>query len=193
MLITSRSSLISFDGAGVGHVHFDAGLQYRRGHHENDEQHQHHIDQRRDVDVGEGGLGASVGGSEGHQRRASVTGNFMLALDRLSFNQVEHLQREVVIARRHFANGANDEVVGDHRRNGCSQAGSGGNQSFGNSRGDRAQSCRASRAESVEGIDDSPDGAEQSDKRRNGAGNRKPRNIAFEASDLLEDATCMAR
>ena len=37
----------------------------------------------------------------------------------------------------------------------------------------------------MEGVDDSPDGSEQSDKRRNRARNRQPRDIAFEAGDLL--------
>ena len=103
----------------------------------------------------------------------------------LALDQVEHLQGEVVVARGHFANGANDEVVSDHRRDRGSQAGGGGNQRFGNSRSDRAQSRGASRAQSVEGVDDSPDGSEQSDKRRDRAGNRQPRHVAFEAGDLL--------
>src|SRR6266852_1040359 len=55
-----------FDGARVGDVDFDSGLQYRRGHHENNEQHEDDIHQRRDVDVSKRGLGASVGGGEGH-------------------------------------------------------------------------------------------------------------------------------
>src|SRR3981081_4365403 len=55
-----------FDGASVGDVDFDSGLQYRRGDHENNKQHENDIHQRRDVDVGKGGLGASVGGGEGH-------------------------------------------------------------------------------------------------------------------------------
>src|ERR1017187_9863170 len=63
-----------FDGAGVGHVDFDSGLQYRRGHHENNEQYQHDIHQGCDVDVGERGLGASVSGGEGHERLASAAG-----------------------------------------------------------------------------------------------------------------------
>src|ERR1035438_2570917 len=54
------------DGASVGHVDFDSGLQHRRGHHKDDQQHQHDIHQGGDVDVGEGALGASVGGGESH-------------------------------------------------------------------------------------------------------------------------------
>src|SRR5262245_40074835 len=33
------------------HLHVQSHLQDRRGHHEDDEQHQHHVDQRRDVDL----------------------------------------------------------------------------------------------------------------------------------------------
>src|ERR1039458_6733599 len=100
-------------------------------------------------------------------------------------NQVKHLQGEVVVARGHFTNGANDEVVGDNRWDGGSQAGGGGNQSFGDAGSDRAQSRRASGAQPVECVDDSPDGSKQSNERRNGARNRQPRDVAFEARDLL--------
>src|SRR6266852_1002651 len=62
-----------FDGASVGDVDFNSGLQNRRGHHENNEQHEDDIHQGRDVDVGKRGLGASVGGGEGHLRRTSAT------------------------------------------------------------------------------------------------------------------------
>src|SRR6266404_6484752 len=55
-----------FDGASVGNVDFDSRLQYRRGHHENNKQHEDDIYQGRDVDVGQRSLGASVGGGEGH-------------------------------------------------------------------------------------------------------------------------------
>ena len=106
-------------------------------------------------------------------------------LDRLSFDQIEHLQGEIVVARGHFANRANDEVVGDDGRDGRGQASGGGDQSFGNSRSDGAQSGCAGGAQSVEGVDDSPDRPEQSDEGRNRAGNGQPRHIAFEAGDLL--------
>ncbi len=85
-----------FDGAGVGHVDFDSGLQYGRGHHENDEQHEDDIHQRCDVDVGEGRLGASVGRGEGHQRRASVTGNSCWRSTRLSISRVKSSLRDAI-------------------------------------------------------------------------------------------------
>ena len=34
-------------------LHVDAALDHRRRHHEDDEQHEHDVDQRDDVDLGE--------------------------------------------------------------------------------------------------------------------------------------------
>src|SRR5580704_10901643 len=59
------------DGAGLRHADFNPGLQNGRGHHKDDQQHQHDVDQRSDIDIGESGLGASVGCGEGHYRLAS--------------------------------------------------------------------------------------------------------------------------
>jgi hypothetical protein len=49
-----------FDGARLGNGYFNARLQHRRGQHEDHQQHQHHVDQRRDVDFGQRCLGASA-------------------------------------------------------------------------------------------------------------------------------------
>uniref|UniRef100_E6QHZ2 Uncharacterized protein n=1 Tax=mine drainage metagenome TaxID=410659 RepID=E6QHZ2_9ZZZZ len=54
------------DGAGPGHGDLDAGLEHWRGEHEDDQQNQHHIDQRRDVDLRHRSLGSPVAGGEGH-------------------------------------------------------------------------------------------------------------------------------
>src|ERR1700688_1968389 len=61
-----------FDGAGLGNADLYAGLQNGSGHHKDDEQNQHHVDQRRDVDIGKCGLRAAVRGSEGHYRLTSA-------------------------------------------------------------------------------------------------------------------------
>ncbi len=52
----------------LGHIDLDAGLQHRGGDHEDDQQHQDNVHQRRDVDVGEGSLSSSVGSRKGHYR-----------------------------------------------------------------------------------------------------------------------------
>ena len=43
---------------GIGDL--DAGLQHRRGEHEDEQQHEHDVDQRSDVDLGQRGLGADL-------------------------------------------------------------------------------------------------------------------------------------
>ena len=47
------------DGAGLRDGHLDAGLKDGRGEHEDEQKHEDDVDQRRDVDLGERGLGAS--------------------------------------------------------------------------------------------------------------------------------------
>ena len=44
------------DGVGFGDVDFDAGLQDRRGDHEDDEEDEDDVDERNHVDFGERGL-----------------------------------------------------------------------------------------------------------------------------------------
>jgi hypothetical protein len=44
------------DGVGFGDVDLDAGLQDRRGDHEDDEEDEDHVDEGNHVDFGEGGL-----------------------------------------------------------------------------------------------------------------------------------------
>jgi hypothetical protein len=53
------------DGARLRDRYFDAGLEDGRGEHEDEQKHEDDVDQRRDVDLGQCGLGASFGG-EGH-------------------------------------------------------------------------------------------------------------------------------
>ncbi len=47
------------DGARLGNGDFDAGLKHRRGEHEDEQKHEHDVDQRSDVDLGERGLRVS--------------------------------------------------------------------------------------------------------------------------------------
>src|SRR6266496_3135662 len=61
-----------FYGSRSRDVDFNARLQDRRGHHENDQQYQHYVDQGGDVDIRKGSLGAAVGCGESHYRRPSA-------------------------------------------------------------------------------------------------------------------------
>ena len=57
-----------FHGTRFGHAHLNTGLQHRRSDHEDDQQHQHDVNQRRDIDIGEGSLSSSVRSRKGHYR-----------------------------------------------------------------------------------------------------------------------------
>src|SRR5438067_405492 len=50
-----------------GYGDFDARLQYRRSHHEDDQQNQHNVNEWRDVDIAQRRLRAPFFGSERHQ------------------------------------------------------------------------------------------------------------------------------
>ena len=47
-------------------VHVDAGLQHRRRDHEDDEQNQHDVHQRRHVDLGDGAAHAAAAAAHRH-------------------------------------------------------------------------------------------------------------------------------
>ena len=47
------------DGARLGDRDLDTGLENWRREHEDEQKHENHVDQRRDVDLGECGLGVS--------------------------------------------------------------------------------------------------------------------------------------
>ena len=50
---------------------------------------------------------------------------------------------------------------------------------------DGAKSCASGGAEAVEGVDDAPDGAEESDKRGNRRGNGKPGDVTFQSRNFF--------
>ena len=159
------------DGARLGDGDFDAGLQHRRGEHEDEQQHEHHIDQRCDVDLGECGLGASCA-----KRRPWLEGppSWLLRLwgnggwhDHGGvLDGVEQLAAEVVHARGELAQPRGELVVADNSRDGDDQAGGGGDERLGDAGSDSAEGRCAGGAEAVEGVDDAHDGAEEADERR---------------------------
>src|SRR3954464_13586485 len=100
-------------------------------------------------------------------------------------NGIEELKREVIATRRELANGCADQVVGDDCGNGSGQPGGSSDQRFRNAWSYRAQGRSASGSQSVKGVDDAPDRAEQPDERRCRSGNCKPRHIPLQPGDLL--------
>jgi hypothetical protein len=63
----------------VRNVNLDARLNNGRSQHEDDEQHQHHVDKRSDVDVGERTLGASLGVGKCHVVKAKLRFKFQVS------------------------------------------------------------------------------------------------------------------
>src|SRR5437667_673321 len=57
----------------LGQLHVDAGLKDGRRDHEYDEQHEHHVDQRRNIDVSERTCGAPLRRGECHQLKLRST------------------------------------------------------------------------------------------------------------------------
>src|SRR5205807_458483 len=76
-------------------------------------------------------------------------------------------------------------VVEDYRRNHSSQTGSSGDQGLGNARRNCAQGSRASGAQAVKRVNDSPDRSEKSDEGRDCPRGGQPGKLALQAAELL--------
>jgi len=50
-MVDRVGAYVDAGGRDLGQIDFESALQERRGDHEDDEQHQAHVDQRGDVDV----------------------------------------------------------------------------------------------------------------------------------------------
>src|SRR6185437_13227654 len=92
---------------------------------------------------------------------------------------------EIVHACAKLFQAVNVVVVGDHSGDGRKQSGGSGDESFRNSRRDGAQGGCSSIAESLKSINDAPDGAEQTDERRDGSRGCEQRQAALEARELF--------
>ena len=131
-----------------GQLHVEALLHHRRGHHEDDEQHEHHVDERHDVDLRQH---ASTRG-----RDAPATGAFS-GIDRLQLRHaasaevplgdVQELEREVVHLRRQELHARCEVVVEIDGGNGREEAGSGRDERVGDAGRDdaRGSSIRSAR------------------------------------------------
>jgi hypothetical protein len=106
---------------------------------------------------------------------------------------VEHFEGKVVAAGGEVADGCADQVICDDGWDRGGESGGGGDERFGNTGSDSAESCAAGGAESVKGVDDAPDGAEESDEGRDApvmASQGRLRSKRVSSSEL---AICMAR
>jgi hypothetical protein len=77
-----------------------------------------------------------------------------------------------------------EAVVGKHGRNGGEQADGGGDQRFGDARGDGGERRLADVGQAAEGVHDAPDGAEQADVGADRADRGEEGEVRFEGVHL---------
>ena len=91
------------------------------------------------------------------------------------------LEGEGVQTLGEIANVLEEVVVGDEGGNGGEKTGGGGDERFGDARSDSAETGGAGSAEAGEGVNNAPDGAEETDKGRDGGGGGKPGHAFLDA------------
>lgn len=101
------------------------------------------------------------------------------------FNLRGDFESKGVKALRKVANILQELIIKDYGWDGGDQTRCGGEERFRNTRRDGAQAGGTRGAESREGVDDAPDGAEESDKGRDGAGGGEPGHAFFGAANFF--------
>jgi len=92
---------------------------------------------------------------------------------------------EGIEALRQVANELKKIVVGDEGGDGGEEARCSGDQSFRDAGRDGAEAGGARGAKAGEGVDDAPNGAEESDERSDGGGGGEPGHAFFGAADFV--------
>src|SRR3984893_6952644 len=105
---------------------------------------------------------------------------------------VQNFEREVVATGGKFSDRAAYQVVGDDGGDGGRQSGGGCDQGFGNARSDCPQGSCTGRAQAVEGVNNAPHRAKQTDEGSYGRGDREPGHVPFQARDLFRCANLHA-
>ena len=94
-------------------------------------------------------------------------------------------QGEGVEALRQIANVLKEIVVGDESRDSREKAGGGGDQRFGDTGSNGAKAGGAGSAKAGEGVDNAPNGSEETDERSNASGGGKPGHAFFSAANFF--------
>jgi hypothetical protein len=84
-----------------------------------------------------------------------------------------------------IANVLKEVVVGDQGRDGGEKSGGGGDECFGDAGSDGAKAGRAGSAETGEGVNDAPNGAEETDEGSDACGGGKPGHALFDAPNFF--------
>ena len=92
---------------------------------------------------------------------------------------------EGVQAQSEIANVLEEIVVGDEGGDGGEESRSGGDEGFGDAGSDGAKAGRTGSAETGEGVNDAPDGAEETDERSDASGGGEPGHTFFDAANFV--------
>src|SRR5246500_3211270 len=103
----------------------------------------------------------------------------LLRTQRDFFHAVQQFPREIVHARAEFPDARGKLVVGDDRRDGDDQTCGGGDQRLRDTRRHGAQGSGTGGAQTVEGIHNAHDGAEEANERRNSTDGGQPSQALF--------------
>lgn len=95
------------------------------------------------------------------------------------------LEGEGVQTLREVANVLEKIVVGNEGRDSGEEAGRGGDERFGDARSNGAETGGAGGTETGEGVNDAPNGAEESDKRSDAGGGGEPGHAFFHTADFV--------
>jgi len=109
----------------------------------------------------------------------------MLILGKGLFDLGGELEGEGVEPLRQIANVLEEIVVGDECGDRGEKTGRGGDEGFGNARGDRTETSGAGAAKPGEGVNDAPDGAEKADEGGDACGGGEPGHAFFHAADFV--------
>ncbi len=149
-------------------------VEQRRGDHEDDEQHQHHVDVRHDVDLA-------------HQLAVACAGRHAQApCGRVPLQDGRELFHEGVVAQLETAHLVGVAVVGDHRRDRGEQSHRSGDQRLGDAGRHHRERGLLHVTERMERVHDAPHRAEQADVRTGRADRRERREVLLEPVDLAQ-------
>src|SRR5882724_2897732 len=101
------------------------------------------------------------------------------------FNLRGDFQRERVQSLPEIANTLQELIVENDRRDRRGEAGGGSQQGFGDARSNGPEAGGTGAAQAGEGVNDAPDGSEQANERRYGAGGSEPGHAFFDAANFI--------
>src|SRR5688572_5076093 len=170
--------------ARLRQVHFDAALEHRCGHHEDDEQHEHHVYERDHVDLGQSRRDTTAAAAAVAPGRYRLDFRHRSSSGEVPLGDVQELQRKVVQIRRVSLHLGGEVVVGHHGGNRREQARGRRNQRIGDAGTDGREVRRAGQADPLKGDQNPPYRAKQPDERRRARDGRKEGNPFLELVDL---------